>query len=261
MNMTSPQSAIGFKYEGVYAAIRHQLEREPLPDSGPLFTEQSLVDRYGASRTTVRKALNRLEEEGYIIRKPRLGTFPGETLLTRPAAPTLQGLTDRAVELAQTIALKESAAGWIDPPHQVQEALEIGSDQHVLRFTRVRDAGEGVLVGMTTWFREDVGAVLELAELADKTPVDLVTAKGFVVSKSRQRIAAGKATKADATRLNVKTGSVLFVIKSTVVGGDTRPLLYSEHLSPADRFEFQRTFDADGTADLLDIVRLPPADR
>jgi DNA-binding LacI/PurR family transcriptional regulator len=38
-------------------------------------TEREMCELFGTSRTTLRKALKQLEDEGYIIRKPHFGTF------------------------------------------------------------------------------------------------------------------------------------------------------------------------------------------
>lgn len=255
--MTTSTGLVGFKYEGLYQAIRRQLEQLPLPKSGPLFTEKELEERYGASRTTVRKALNLLEQEGYIVRKPRLGTFPGATLLSDPAPATWSGMTGRANDLSSRLSLKEIETSWVRPPRQILKELELERPEKVLRFYRVRDAGDGALTSMTTWFRPDVGRVVDVEKLSTAPPLNLLEEAGLAISNSVQRLTARNANAALAAQIAIKKGAAMFINKSTVFDSDARPVSYSEHCSSADRFEFRMTLETDGTIGLRDIVRLP----
>lgn len=255
--MSSALSVVGFKYEGLYRAIRQSLELEPLPESGPLFTEKELEERYGASRTTIRKALTQLETEGFIVRKQRLGTFPGAKLLSNPAPANLSGQTERAADLSSRVPVKESATRWITPPPHVKEELRLGSKVDVLEFSRVRDAGDAALVSMTSWFRPDVGQTLDVEQLYTSPPITLFERAGFPISHTIQRVTARAASVEMAKRLQVKKGSVVFVIKSTILDVASSPMSYAEHCSPADRFELRSKIEPDGAVGLSDIVRLP----
>lgn len=73
-NEQEPQSA-GPKYKQIYNELRSALaNREYLPGS-KLPSENELVERFGASRPTVSRALAQLETEGLVERKAGSGTF------------------------------------------------------------------------------------------------------------------------------------------------------------------------------------------
>src|SRR5215831_21122995 len=63
------------RYYLLYEHLSGALNDGTIPAGGALPSEPELVDRYKLSRTTVRRALARLENEGRIIRRRGSGTF------------------------------------------------------------------------------------------------------------------------------------------------------------------------------------------
>ncbi|MGH8211560.1 MAG: GntR family transcriptional regulator [Steroidobacteraceae bacterium] len=63
------------RYYLLYEHLSGALNNGSIPAGGALPSEPELVTRYKLSRTTVRRALARLEEEGRIIRRRGSGTF------------------------------------------------------------------------------------------------------------------------------------------------------------------------------------------
>jgi DNA-binding GntR family transcriptional regulator len=59
----------------IYALLMQELAAGGFKPKEALPSEPALVNRYGVSRTTVRRALARLEREGKILRKRGSGTF------------------------------------------------------------------------------------------------------------------------------------------------------------------------------------------
>ena len=56
------------KYEAIYLELRQAIEAGEYPKELP--TEQRLTERFGCSRNTVRRAIERLAEDGYVVEKP-----------------------------------------------------------------------------------------------------------------------------------------------------------------------------------------------
>lgn len=59
----------------IYTSIVRAIREGALPEGGKLPTERELCDTYGAARNTVRKAMNRLVDEGFVTRQVGRGTF------------------------------------------------------------------------------------------------------------------------------------------------------------------------------------------
>lgn len=81
-----------------YLQLYHHLAREladgRFPPGEPLLSEPELVKRHRVSRTTVRRALGRLEREGRIERRRGSGTYAREPREEPPLMLALEGLCD-----------------------------------------------------------------------------------------------------------------------------------------------------------------------
>lgn len=63
------------QYQKIENDLRDGIEQQRLKAGDQILTEEALCTRYGVSRMTVRKALDRLSADGYINRIPGKGTF------------------------------------------------------------------------------------------------------------------------------------------------------------------------------------------
>lgn len=68
-----------FRYYKVYQDMKEKIEQGVIKKQDKLPTEKELQESYGVSRDTVRKAMSKLEQEGYISRKIAVGTFVKQT--------------------------------------------------------------------------------------------------------------------------------------------------------------------------------------
>jgi len=68
-----------FIYLRIYEDIKKKIEDNQLKQGEKLKTEKELQQVYQISRDTLRKALGKLEQEGFIVRKAPLGTFVKST--------------------------------------------------------------------------------------------------------------------------------------------------------------------------------------
>jgi len=75
MNSEKPR----FQYHKVYQDIRDKIEQGIVKQGQRLPTEKEMQEEHGVSRDTVRRALAKLEQEGFINRKSALGTFVRQT--------------------------------------------------------------------------------------------------------------------------------------------------------------------------------------
>jgi len=72
------------RYLQVYTLLARELAEGVFKPKEALLSEPKLVARYGVSRTTIRRALARLEREGRIVRRRGSGTF-ARRVAGRPA--------------------------------------------------------------------------------------------------------------------------------------------------------------------------------
>ena len=73
-------------YEQIAAAVRAQIDAGELEPHSPAPSERVLGERFGVSRMTARAAVQALEDERYVYRNGRRGTFVAEPRLERRSA-------------------------------------------------------------------------------------------------------------------------------------------------------------------------------
>src|SRR5579863_9228944 len=89
------------RYYLLYEQLSGALNDGSIPSGAALPSEPELVARYRLSRTTVRRALARLEEEGRIIRRRGSGTFARQNRKPARLQLDLHAFFDDVPELAQ----------------------------------------------------------------------------------------------------------------------------------------------------------------
>ncbi|MER7815509.1 GntR family transcriptional regulator [Streptomyces sp. NPDC096153] len=74
-------------YRQLAAILRGQIQRGDWQPGRMLPSEAQLVQRYGIARTTVRRGLGLLAEEGWVYAVPQRGWFVADPLPPSSAAP------------------------------------------------------------------------------------------------------------------------------------------------------------------------------
>jgi GntR family transcriptional repressor for pyruvate dehydrogenase complex len=83
---TSTRLKSDFNSQAIYQSLRSSIVEGRLRTGTRLPTERVLASRFGAARNTVRKTMNRLADEGLIIRHVGRGTFVARNHVTSAAA-------------------------------------------------------------------------------------------------------------------------------------------------------------------------------
>jgi|SRR5579859_1600103 len=202
--------------------------------------EVDLMAEIGVSRTTLREALRRLEEQGLIARRRGFGTYVrqrsvvkdlglnfgiSEMITQAGCAPGVQ-----SVRLSQPATVPEAAA-----------ALGLPASEPLVLVERVLTADERPVV----WARDVLPAVrLEPHALAVETLVRfslydwLSEVAGIQVTRGIARIEPVSATTELAAPLAVYLGTPLLRLTQTDFDVDDQPVLYSNKFHLPDAFVF-----------------------
>ncbi len=215
------RSSVGTLYHQVLAALHEQIESGGIRVGDRLPSEAELVQDYGVSRTTARRALDELRRQGLVRREPGRGTFLSSPRL-RTNLAYLRSFTEeinsrgyepgaRVVSRVVTTAGKEVAA-----------KLEMGVGEEVLCVRRLRLADGRPIFVCDSYL--PAGRIPELKQ-ADYSIVSLTELfheiTGQKVDRAYQWIGAAAATADVATLLELEQGApVLKVERVTFVSGD-----------------------------------------
>jgi GntR family transcriptional regulator len=223
-------------------ALRARLVARDLGPRGALPGEVDLAREYGTSRVTVRRALDRLRQEGLVTSRRGAGWFAAVDPLRQPLGRV------RTVEAAVEAAGAEPgrrivAFGFVDAPAAAADALRLPHDNaEVLRVERVNLADGEPFALVTVWVRADIGADVSRADVARTTFYDLLPVRGVELESVHQTITAEVADHRAADLLACSAGDPLLLVRRVTCDVNGDPVLYSEHRYPADRTTFEIEF-------------------
>ncbi len=216
-----------------YQEIADELRRmaRAAPGGSVLPSEAEMSMQFGASRVTIRRALELVREEGLIAARQGFGWF----VATEPVRQSLRslGTIESQVEgVGKLSERKVEEFAFERPPPRVAELL--GVDQ-VLRVKRLNLADGVPFAVVTVWCPSDLGANLSRRDVERRPFYELIDAD---LHGATQTIGADSAEPAVAALLGVPVGSPLLRCQRVTTDRGGRPVLVSEHLFPAHRTEF-----------------------
>ena len=183
-------------------------------DPGELIpSERELIEAYDVSRATVVKALCNLVHEGLLVRRQGKGTFVAkgkiEQDLTRLYSFSRymqgKGLTPSTtvLQFAPVVC-----------PKDVGQMLEIGTDEEVLKLTRIRFADQIPTILETSYLPSYLFPEMLNQDLESISLYDLIQSKyGFFVSKAREYVSATLADDFASKHLEVDKGAPLLLFE------------------------------------------------
>lgn len=249
------------------AALRDRLAAEMAagtpPPGGRLGAERELAARFGVSRSTLRAALESLEEAGVVhrVRGRSGGIFVSQRRVERdlstvtglPAYLRRQGFQSgaRVLSTATVTAGEETAA-----------ALGLDEDELVLEVLRLRLADEQPVSLERARFPADRFPGLLDRSLAGSIYDLLESDYGLRVGEAEERIEVVGATAADGRALEIRPGAPLISIRRTAWTAEGWPFEYSRDLFRADRVRIVarvRGRDASSLGAAVEVAAPPDA--
>jgi GntR family transcriptional regulator len=214
------------RYQQIADDLRAQIARGAIVAGRVLPSEAELSGRYGASRVTVRRALEALRGEGLVASRQGFGWFvPAD-----PLRQSLGRLGTIEAQLAESgIASERRILGFafVAAPARVAAVLGCAS---VLEVRRCNLADGEPFARVTVWCPDDLGARLSRAEVEASPLYELLDVP---LGGATQTIGAAAAAADDAALLGIPVGSPVLVCERITRSVDGRPVLMSEHVFPA----------------------------
>lgn len=219
------------RYRAIADRLRDQITSGELAPGAVLPSEAELSRAYGASRVTVRKALEMLRAEGLVDARQGFGWFAGG----QPLRQTLGRLGTIEDQLAASGRHPERRVldfGFVAAPARV--AAVLGCDE-VLRVRRLNLADGVPFARVTVWVPAELGAGLSRNDVERATFYDLL---GVRLAGATQTIGADAAGRPDAALLGIPVGSPVLRCERVTRDGAGRVVIAAEHVFPAGRTEF-----------------------
>jgi GntR family transcriptional regulator len=260
-NRSKPARGSGFKarrngrgvarYYLLYEYLSGALNDGTIPAGGALPSEPELVARYKLSRTTVRRALARLEEEGRIIRRRGSGTFARQNRKPARLHLNLQDFFEDVTALASQSTASTLRFELGPVPTSLRELQpQLGTQAMVIQ--RVHRAHGAPYALTTAYVPEDLGRKIKKSSLDRVSLVTVLDQLGPRSTKTEYTTSAVAADAIAARRLDVPLGAPLLRTRAVLTDRHNRLHTVIESLCRPDRFsvraEYQRSSDRNSNA-------------
>ncbi len=219
------------RYRTIADDLRERVAVGEFAAGRTLPSEAELSTSYGASRVTIRKALELLRDEGLVDARQGFGWFAA----VDPLRQSLARLGTIEAQLAEEGVRSERRIldfGFVTAPHAVRRVL---GAKTVLEVRRLNLADGEPFARVTVWCPEELGSHLSRADVERASFYELIDQP---LGGAVQTIGAALADARDAEVLEVPVGSPVLRCERTTSDPDGRAVLLSEHIFPAHRTEF-----------------------
>ncbi len=204
----------------------------------PIPPEMDLMHEYGISRATVRRAMQEMEQEGYIHRTPGRGTFVLRTRIRR-GLTRLSSFTEDMQARGQTVTSRLLEFAVKAPPPYIAEQFDVGQDELLLYIYRLRLADGLPVVINESYLRPPAGISISEKEVQGAVSLwALLEHKGLRLLEADRVIEAVLASEERAALLDVPVGTALLQVEGMAYIANHVPLEYSLVITSGDRYKY-----------------------
>jgi GntR family transcriptional regulator len=238
-----------FKTRRIYLLLKERIAAGDLGPGARLPGEPTLAAEQGVSRVTVRRALDRLADEGLVQRRVGAGTFVIDGMLNPVVEADLADVFAHLKAMGQQTGVRLLSFAYCVPPPAVALALGLDPAERTQRSVRVRLIEKEPFSYLTTYVPERIGATYAEADLATMPLLGLLERSGIVADRASQAISATLAGPDVADALHLDVGAPLLSLTRVVHDADGAGVEYLHALYRPDRFAFHLDLSRTGTLD------------
>jgi GntR family transcriptional regulator len=248
------QSPVPFYFQ-MASALEHEISSGRWSAGSRIASEPELCTQFGVSRSVVRQALQRLEQEGLILRRKGFGTFVSEA---RPRSWLLQSsdgfFQDEVDRHGRRVTSKILRLELAPLPNWASDALDLPEDSVGVTMERLRWLDDEVALHVSDHLPERLATtVLGLKEDPSESLYQrLARIEGLEVAGGRRVVEAAAAGPKLARLLEVERGDPLAFIESVLWDRELRPFHCFRTWLRSDRvrIEMQVSSGRPGAGDL-----------
>lgn len=237
--MSQPDEGGPVAVAEAYRKLSDLLRRSSFPPGSRLPGERELATRVGVSRSTLRKALDLLEDKGLLDRSPKRGWFVPPHVVGEPPS-TLQSFSEMARERGLVPGAKVLSAR--ERPATFEEAarLRVAPAASVLELSRLRTLdGVPVCVDVSVVVLAKV-PLLASAEMTDRSLYEAIEELSAVrIERSSYTVRADACDQHLADLLRLAPGAPILVGEELTYLTDGSPILAGVMSYRADAYRFQ----------------------
>lgn len=230
-------------YDLIEQNFREQVLAGQMKPGDLLPSEWELADLYGVSRLTVRHALDNLERQGWLDRRPGVGTFITHPSITR-TAPSKLSFSQQMRALGHTPGSRQLHIQALSASPQVAYHLGLPENAPVIEILRVRLAdGEPVMLEAAYLSQNRFPALTPEMDLSNASLYEFLKAHFQTnIAAVDQTLEPVLLTDFQAGQLEVPPGTPAMLSEVVAYTEDGDPVEYSWSVMRGDRCRFYFRF-------------------
>lgn len=223
MNMSSDvihAMAHAPKYVQVKEEIRRKILSKEWSDGCRIPIEAEFCEMFGVSRITVRKALEELQSEGYLVKVQGKGTFVREQTVEQRLSKFYsfsEALRKQGVEEQATVR----GLSVIHAGDELAAKLQVVVGEPVLEISRVRSTDRGPYAVETSYIPQRFAPDISGEMISRNGLYKTLEQHGVLVNSARETFRAINVNKEQSKLLNVRIDAAAIALTRTAYSGPT----------------------------------------
>ncbi|ELC8443848.1 trehalose operon repressor [Clostridium perfringens] len=226
------------KYLNIYNEIVGKIDSGVFETNSKLPSESQLMGEYGVSRDTVRKALNLLEQNGYIEKSKGKGSFVLDMNKFNFPVSGIKSFKEIEKNLGKKCETIVEELTLKNPSENIMKKLEVSPNEYVWSLIRTRNIdGEKIILDKDYLNSEFVSRLTE--EICKNSLYDYIEGElGLKIAYAEKEITVQKATEEDRRLLDLRGYDMVAVVKSYTYLEGRKLFQYTESRHRPDKFKF-----------------------
>lgn len=224
-------------YYKVYNILRNKIEEEEYEKGELLPTEPELQKQFGVSRVTVRKALEMLANEGFIMAKQGKGTVVLDPKTTQKLN-LVTSLTETLIEKGYDVSSKNVQIEYLKAPSYIYSELGLESNIDLVRVYRIRYANDNPIAITINYLLPELVPGIEQKKNKINSLYHLLETEYCIkIDSAIEKISSVIAGVTEAEILQIPYGTSLLTSKR-VVYSENRPIGVDITSIIANKYEY-----------------------
>ncbi|MFK7694119.1 GntR family transcriptional regulator [Paenibacillus sp. HJGM_3] len=224
-------------YYQLYQILENEITNGSRKPGDYFGTELELQEQYDVSRATIRKALERLEANGYVNRITGKGIFIAAVRL-RIDLPELLSFSEEMKRRGMQPGTRLLGAEAVEAPVAVVQALQLADGCEVLQLRRIRLGDGQPIVYSDSYVPLAIGLTPE-DDFSGSLYERIHEACGRYVDEAAHSIEAAVADAELAEHLHVEAGFPLLAFRRTGYDATGAPIVYERGFARADQYSYE----------------------
>ena len=227
------------KYRKVYNDIKHQINHGVLAPKQELPSESELMQHYGFSKDTIRKALSLLEMDGYIQKQQGRNSIVLEHNLSTPQILSeIKTVGELNRPLTHQVKTTLTSLYIVQGEETLMRIFNVDDQMDFYRIGRVREIdGEAVEYEVSYFDRHIVSFINR--EIAEQSIYHYLEKElGLKISHSQREIVFRYANEEEKNTMDLNEYNMVVNVASTTYLSDGRPFQYGSISYRPDKIAF-----------------------